>query len=719
MSNRKMLAAFTIWLLMLSSFAQAHINVSTEFELDSTIFEDGFESGDTSAWDGINGNPEVVSDQSHHGSYAMRANTTREYIYKNFTMKQLIHTRLYVYWNSSLPGSGARWYFITYFNESTQMCNLALTYNGSSYHFRMYDNTSGHAYNSSAITIAANEWHAVELKGYLANGDHIWDVWYDDVLVMNQTVTAEDVDFTQVKIGVIYTTAFVAYFDCVSVSDTKIGLEDTAKPTYSNVATNTTQANSTCLFSTLWSDDVGLSHYIFSTNDTGTWSNETAVAFVANPDWSNVTKTLNNTIGLTIGWIFFANDTSNNWNNTGTQTLTTTDTLVPVASNISVNSTVANSQVLFSVFWTDLKLSGYIFSWNSSGSWSNDTWTDPWSGTPSSGWSNVSKTHSSTVGLVIGWRIFCNDTNNNMGDTTIQTVTLTGYASPRVISPENKTYASNSVALTFTLDEPASWSGYSLDGMANVTSGNTTLSGLSDGVHFVVVYANDSFGNMGSSDTVYFTIDTVSPGIEILSPENKTYTTSSVPLSFTVDEPTSWIGYSLDGRANVTITGNTALTGLHDGSHYVVVYANDTFGNMGTSSTVYFAVDTTPPAITIVSPENKTYAVKDISLTFIVSEPASWIAYSLDGQGNITITGNTTLSGLSDGSHNIMVYANDTAGNVGSSYIVYFTIQSVPTDTTPPNISITSPENKTYETTDIPLTFTVDEPVAWIAYSLD
>jgi len=59
-----MLASFTVWLLVLSSFAQAHINVSTGFELDSTIFEDGFESGDTSAWDGINGDPEVVSDHT-------------------------------------------------------------------------------------------------------------------------------------------------------------------------------------------------------------------------------------------------------------------------------------------------------------------------------------------------------------------------------------------------------------------------------------------------------------------------------------------------------------------------------------------------------------------------------------------------------------------------------------------------------------------------------
>jgi len=461
----------------------------------------------------------------------------------------------------------------------------------------------------------------------------------------------------------------------VSVSDTKIGLEDTAKPTYSNAATNTTQANSTCLFSTLWSDDVGLSHYIFSTNNTGTWSNETAVAFVANPDWSNATKTLSSTIGLTIGWIFFANDTSNNWNNTGTQTLTTTDTLVPIASNISVNSTVANSQVLFSVFWTDLKLSGYIFSWNSSGSWSNDTWTDPWSGIPSSGWSNVSKTHNPTVGLVIGWRIFCNDTKNNMGDTTIQTVTLTGYASPRVISPENKTYASNSVALTFTLDEPACWSGYSLDGLANVTSVNTTLSGLSDGAHFVVVYANDSFGNMASSETVYFTIDTVSPGIEILSPENKTYTTSSVPLSFTVDEPTSWLGYSLDGQANVTIAENTTLAGLSDGMHSLVVYANDSFGNMASSETVYFTIDTVSPGIEILSPENKTYK-NEISLNFTVDEPVSWIAYSLDGQENVTITGNATLSGLSDGPHSLIVYANDTAGSTGASEIVYFSIET-------------------------------------------
>ena len=52
---------------------------------------------------------------------------------------------------------------------------------------------------------------------------------------------------------------------------------------------------------------------------------------------------------------------------------------------------------------------------------------------------------------------------------------------------------------------------------------------------------------------------------------------------------------------NVTISGNTTLTGFDDGSHYIIVYANDTAGNMGASNTVYFTVDTNPPNIIDIS----------------------------------------------------------------------------------------------------------------------
>jgi len=104
----------------------------------------------------------------------------------------------------------------------------------------------------------------------------------------------------------------------------------------------------------------------------------------------------------------------------------------------------------------------------------------------------------------------------------------------------------------------------------------------------------------------------------------------------------------------------------------------------GTHNYLYFAYEhsthkvviaSEPPTISILSPENKTYGVRDVSLTFIVSESTSWIGYSLDGQANMTITGNKTLSDLSEELHSLIVYANDTAGNMGASEMVYFTIE--------------------------------------------
>lgn len=170
--------------------------------------------------------------------------------------------------------------------------------------------------------------------------------------------------------------------------------------------------------------------------------------------------------------------------------------------------------------------------------------------------------------------------------------------------------------------------------------------------------------------------DTTPPTISVLSPENKTYLVEDVPLIFTVSESTSWISYSLNSQMNVTISGNTTIVDLSDGTHTITVYANDTAGNMGSSDLVYFTLDITPPSISIMSPENKTYDTTDISLTFTVDESVLWMAHSLDGQINMTITENTTLSELSDGSHSLIVYAYDAAGNTGASEIIYFNIET-------------------------------------------
>jgi N-acetylneuraminic acid mutarotase len=175
-----------------------------------------------------------------------------------------------------------------------------------------------------------------------------------------------------------------------------------------------------------------------------------------------------------------------------------------------------------------------------------------------------------------------------------------------------------------------------------------------------------------------FGYGTVPPELHVLSPENKTYTNNNVSLVLSVNKPTTWIGYSLDEQTNVTVSGDTVLAGVPEGQHRLLVYVNDTFGNMVSSGAVYFSVDTLPPSIAVFSPENKTYDGSDIQSIVVVDEPASWMGYSLDGQDNVTITGNVTLAVLEDGSHNITFYAIDLVGNTGTSSTVYFNIAPFP-----------------------------------------
>ncbi len=87
----------------------------------------------------------------------------------------------------------------------------------------------------------------------------------------------------------------------------------------------------------------------------------------------------------------------------------------------------------------------------------------------------------------------------------------------------------------------------------------------------------------------------VPPEINVVSPVNQKYNGSSVSLIFTVGKQVSWVGYSLDWVENVTVAGNATLAGLSNGLHSVVVYANDTFGNMGASEIVSFTVAVPEP----------------------------------------------------------------------------------------------------------------------------
>ena len=192
--------------------------------------------------------------------------------------------------------------------------------------------------------------------------------------------------------------------------------------------------------------------------------------------------------------------------------------------------------------------------------------------------------------------------------------------------------------------------------------------------------------SFGYRSTVQAVFQLIAPKITLSSPQNQTYNESSVPLVFSTDKTANWTAYSLDGEQNVTVTGNRTVIELTNGLHNVVVYANDSLGNIGASQTINFTI-AVPPKISILSPLNQTYTNSNVPLTFNADKPANWIGYSIDEQLNTTQTGNTTISGLSLGEHNLTIYANDTYGNRVASKTISFSItQPFPTVT----VAITS-----------------------------
>lgn len=290
-----------------------------------------------------------------------------------------------------------------------------------------------------------------------------------------------------------------------------------------------------------------------------------------------------------------------------------------------------------------------------------------------------------------------------------------------IVSPGNSIYYSNTVDLNFNLNEAISWIGYSLDGATNQTiQGNVTLSLLSLGSHNLVVYATDLLENTGISNIINFEVspppvDTEPPVIEVLSPRDTIYPRRNVDLNFSLSEDVSWMGYSLDGASNATVFSNSSIIwSLADGPHSLIVYAKDELQNTGKSDVINFSVDTRAPTVILWPPGNQTYTTSDIDLVIKLSENASWIGYSLDGASNQTIEGNVTLSSLSEGPHNVVVYASDNLLHTGKSKIVYFSI-----DTTLPVVSITSPINSTYSVDYVDLKFTVGEEFSSVRYSLD
>ncbi|MHA2173446.1 MAG: alkaline phosphatase [Candidatus Hodarchaeales archaeon] len=89
----------------------------------------------------------------------------------------------------------------------------------------------------------------------------------------------------------------------------------------------------------------------------------------------------------------------------------------------------------------------------------------------------------------------------------------------------------------------------------------------------------------------FYESDQGAPDISIESPiNNYIYNSTDIWLNITLNETATWLVYSINNQANVSMTKNHLLLSLSEGNQSIIVYAKDPLGNLGFSE-VQFRIE--------------------------------------------------------------------------------------------------------------------------------
>ncbi len=289
--------------------------------------------------------------------------------------------------------------------------------------------------------------------------------------------------------------------------------------------------------------------------------------------------------------------------------------------------------------------------------------------------------------------------NNTLGDIYFKQVNVikdTTGPNINIVSPiENELFGVAAPSFTVEIADPyldAMWYWIFNDTYQSINitfTGNGTINqaewnAFSNGIISIRFYANDTIGNMNFED-VNVTKDIYAIFIDIISPiENQNFRVISP--SFIVEITCAFLNstwYSLDnGLHNYIFTENGTINqeawdALPDGVVTIQFYANNTLGDINFEQ-VNVIKDTSDPIIAIVSPtENEVFEVEAPDFIVEIMDPnldTMWytvnnMAFKYIFTQNSTIN-QTIWDSLTDGNVLLIFYANDTAGNLASEYVI-------------------------------------------------
>ena len=285
-----------------------------------------------------------------------------------------------------------------------------------------------------------------------------------------------------------------------------------------------------------------------------------------------------------------------------------------------------------------------------------------------------------------------------------------------ITQPDNQSYISSSeIIISWSCTENVSEYKIFINNTYYCSVANTSIKlHLDEGVYEIKITCTDSAGNTGKGILV-ITIDVTCPQIEITAPSNNSIHNVSEVLiewnaydNFGIDS----IEIYIDGQYFTTTKQNYIKVQLEDGTHEIDVIVYDKAGNTA-STRIVIEIDTKPPLILIVSPENNSwYDSNIVNISWSGSDDVTKYLIYVNETLIQELNGTTyELNVNESGCYEIKIKAIDRAGNSNTSALVLFF------DLEPPHVIIFSPVNETlFNSSTVPLNVSIydDVKVAYI-----
>jgi subtilisin-like proprotein convertase family protein len=324
------------------------------------------------------------------------------------------------------------------------------------------------------------------------------------------------------------------------------------------------------------------------------------------------------------------------------------------------------------------------------------------------------------VGTINGWGTVKRTAQCASGDVTPPAVTLTSPADGSATNDTTPTLAGgagdaagDSATVTVKIWSGTGTAGSPLHTLPVTRSGgswSTDAPTLAPGTYTARAEQQDTAGNLGTSATSTFTIDTAAPNTSIGAGPEGTLNSTDALFEFTSTEADSSFECRLDGGGFAACSSPKSYTGLSEGPHTFEVRATDPAGNTdGSPATRSWTIDTsvpdtTAPAVTLTSPADGS-ATNDTTPTLAggagdaAGDSATvtvkiWSGTGTSGSPVRTLT--TTRSAgtwstsvspvLPDGVYTARAEQSDSSANTGLSSANTFTI-----DTAAPAVTVVDP----------------------------